>query len=977
MGIGTPSARRVLPSRRDAFGVVAQWLRSAFRTLACGSAGALAAASVAASPVGTPSSGAVTPHGSFNYSIPFRLPPGTAGVAPKLSLGYSTRSGNGIAGVGWNVSGLSLIMRCPRIAAIDGMFGSVNLDLNDRLCLDGQRLVLHSGEYGVPGAVYFTELFDGSRVTQLAALDAPPPPKSLRQISWRTSGGTRRALAPDMIPRAEGAVVGFRVETKAGEAMDFIASDIDGPNRMWLLSRVVDVRGNYWGLTYDRNSETGEYRVLAIDYTGNETTVPPTAPYNRIEFAYEPRPDPSYSYLAGYRVSNEYRLTTVTTYANGVPVTRYTMGYDASPATFRSRLVSVEECGYTAAATWNCLQPTAFAYAGDPPGDFYASNWAGHGGLYWDDACGCYKNNFVGDFDGDGRSDMAGWTRDTDQWHVTLSRTGNFEGQMWIGPGGGIDNFALGDFNGDGRTDILAYNGNPPGNWHVALSTGAGFDNQMWLDGHGGGSANNVVADFNGDGRTDIAGYSGGSQWHVCLSTGSGWSCGMWTGHGGGIANNQVGDFNGDGLSDLLAYSADSVWAVCLSTGSGFNCYGWPGHGEYNLNLNYIGDYNGDGKSDMMAYDLATNQWNVCLSTGTSFNCALWPGHGGMEGRNLVADFNGDGITDAASFYTATGQWNICLSTGTHFNCALRWATGDREVNAFIGDYNGDGKADFGAYTGANGLWQIALETGPQPDLMSHVTSSMGLITSIFTNPASASDRYVSASEEPAPAYPQQVSNTPVPIVVTLQSDNGAGGINTVDYYYGRALNSLDGRGLLGFRWQESIDQGTGLTSRSQFLQAWPFTGSPELQATWTAGKAQQLKSTVATHAARTLTDPVAQLCEDGAQPGQPVVTFASTSTERSWDIDAAASQLSGAATSMAVDCFGNATQVQVDLLDAAGAPSGYQRITVNTVENWTDAGRWMLNRLRASQVTNTMPAAATAVPRAPQGAQHRRGGQR
>lgn len=163
----------------------------------------LAFGTLHASPVATPSSGSVTQSGAFTYSIPFRLPPGTAGVAPKLGLSYASQGGNGIAGVGWNLSGLSLIMRCPAIPAIDGVWGSVNLDNNDKLCLDGQRLVVQSGAYGAAGAVYFTELFSGSRITQLAARDTPAPPKALRVISYRTSGGTRRALASDLLPSAE------------------------------------------------------------------------------------------------------------------------------------------------------------------------------------------------------------------------------------------------------------------------------------------------------------------------------------------------------------------------------------------------------------------------------------------------------------------------------------------------------------------------------------------------------------------------------------------------------------------------------------------------------------------------------------------------------------------------------------------------------------------------------------------------------
>jgi len=53
----------------------------------------------------------VGPDGSFNHSIEIKLPPGTAGLAPKLSLSYYSNSGNGILGLGWSLDGLPFITR--------------------------------------------------------------------------------------------------------------------------------------------------------------------------------------------------------------------------------------------------------------------------------------------------------------------------------------------------------------------------------------------------------------------------------------------------------------------------------------------------------------------------------------------------------------------------------------------------------------------------------------------------------------------------------------------------------------------------------------------------------------------------------------------------------------------------------------------------------------------------------------------------
>lgn len=95
--------------------------------------------------------------GGANYKIPIAVPPGINGVQPEVALTYNSQSGNGLAGYGWNLSGISTISRIASTKFHDNNIDPVDYDSSDRFSLDGQRLMLKSGTYGKNGAIYQTE----------------------------------------------------------------------------------------------------------------------------------------------------------------------------------------------------------------------------------------------------------------------------------------------------------------------------------------------------------------------------------------------------------------------------------------------------------------------------------------------------------------------------------------------------------------------------------------------------------------------------------------------------------------------------------------------------------------------------------------------------------------------------------------------------------------------------------------------------
>jgi hypothetical protein len=845
----------------------------------------------------------VTEGGAAEYRIPISVPPGLAGMEPRLALVYNSHAGNGLLGMGWDLEGLTEIARCPRTMAQDGVRGAVQFDANDRYCLDGQRLMAISGTHGADGTEYRTERESFTKV-----------------ISYGTAGN---------------GPAWFKAWTKSGQIIEYgntadsrIEAQGKPTARVWAVNKMSDTKGNYLTVSYTEDSANGDYRADRVDYTGNASAG--IAPMNAVRFTYASRPDTPIAFVSGSRIKTVSRLAGIQSMTGSVATGDYLLSYDNQSVLGRSRISSVVQCAQGNA----CFAPTNFTWETLPAGSL---SFRGPGSDTWSSSNGgTAAETLTGDFNGDGKADIAVHVG-SGYWNVCTSSGTGFNCATWYSSnGGGAANTLTGDFDGNGKTDMMVSVGN--GNWNVCLSTGNGFACGIWSSNNGGDASNTAVVDLDGDGRTDMMVSVGGGNWNVCLSTGSGFGCGTWySNNGGSKADTLFGDLDGDGRTDMLVSVGGGNWNVCLSTGAGFSCGTWSSNNGGDASNTVVADLNGDGRIDMMV-PVGSGYWNVCLSLGGGgFSCGTWySNNAGSKSTTLVGDFNHDGMADMM-VSVGGGNWNVCLSDGSSFYC-YTWISynGADASQTLVGDFNGDGKADMIVPVGGGG-WNVSLASGPMADLLLSVAGP-GDAVSVVYKPTTNPSVYTADS---GAAWPLLEVTTPAYVVSSAAIANGIGGSNSVEYKWGGLRALQTGRGSLGFRWMESTQSATELKVRSEHRQDWPFVGMPSVV------RRTQSSGAVLGEASNTYgcTNPASgAACTVAA--GNRYLPFASQSVETGNDLNGAA--LPTVTTTTAYDNFGNATSVVVSTGD------GYSKITTNTFAN--DTASWFLGRLTRSTVQSTIP---------------------
>jgi RHS repeat-associated protein len=343
------------------------------------------------------------------------------------------------------------------------------------------------------------------------------------------------------------------------------------------------------------------------------------------------------------------------------------------------------------------------------------------------------NNRFVGDFNGDGRDDLAeigpvgglaepyrtqllgqGASASSPALGVALLNGVTIVGGMAVA----LDSVnglndpdqetkgLVGDFNGDGRADFFRGD--------VYLSTATGFQRQTWA-----GSSWGKPGDFNGDGMTDLLVLDGvnGQTSRILYSTGAGWSEKSVTMYVNDRQDLNFKEF--EHIADTVESREYQRYAPASyiskhtsSTSDGSWTVYWDGVRIYNVPAGAVGAYpviSSDG-FNYIAGNLVETVQGSAGSSGThkyDFYYAVtrfkrnYNADPDREGRWQLGDANGDGLTDILQVLKTNGKRSLrlYLATGDGLSSSVLYSDLANsslydEDDFGLADLNGDGAVE-------------------------------------------------------------------------------------------------------------------------------------------------------------------------------------------------------------------------------------------------------------------------------------------
>ncbi len=648
--------------------------------------------------------------GAAATAVTIEVPPGRAGMTPRLALSYSSTLGPGPYGQGWSM-GLARIARSTKQ-------GPPAYDASD-------LLFLHTGQ----ATVELRLRDDGLYSTY--------PEAAHLLVGFDEAANTWKVLEKNGTTHLFG--TGARARRGPAPAEP-------GGTFSWYVSETRDGFGNSIEYRYHEAADVGGMQALpaSVHYGGNSQQG--LAHMFEVRFAWTAAPraaDRPVSWAAGFAELRTRLLSSIDTLASGRLVRRYALGHEHDATSGLITLAGLSLEGFAAEPRDDVVLPsTVFVYSDRAEIRESAATVFPSPGPLRDVGRQVLVDTF--DIDGDAIPD-----------HVDL-RTGTARIRRGTGAGfgppeawpwpsgsrairatsGGNDLYiAVIDMTGDGLIDLV--NASPsacgPAAWCVYRNNVDGFDEQAihWPAPHhslriahsGGKTVLADTADINGDGLPDSvdAGYwtPAHPYWRVHLNNGNGFEgeAVEWRAHKEMVSRYvscgddvcplwRLADMNGDRLADLVQadphetgiaeIAAVSYWSVYLNTGRGFmeEARQWRvddhtgdilpsfisktgGDADSSTTLVDLVDLTGDGLPDLVRPGVPGDAGHpeccqgllVFVNTGVSFSApvtwAAWDPtrlrhylrHDSSERQFDIFDVDGDGLIDLVEL--EDGNWRV------------------------------------------------------------------------------------------------------------------------------------------------------------------------------------------------------------------------------------------------------------------------------------------------------------------------------
>jgi RHS repeat-associated protein len=642
--------------------------------------------------------------GSVSEAIALKVPPGTAGHAPRLALTYDSGQGNGALGLGWTLGIPMLQLKTEK--------GLPRYDGSDVLLLQGAELV-------------------------------------------KVSSGTYRLKNESRFARVRASSEGFEVDLPSGETQRFGISaearvEAAAGRFAWYLQDELDRFGNRIAYTYVKGRGGVPY-LTRIDYNMHAGSAA-----NSVEFTYEARPDVIADYRATFAVTHVQRLTEIRMRAQGNLQRKYVLTYGTEPGLSLLRTVTMVGDDNTSS-----FPPLRFSYTTFKPTDQAPQAIAGAPPVLPGDS----TDAELADVDGDGFPDIlvaqAGhhsYARNVGakRFEPVVDMTNSPSLAL------GTQGVELSDIDGDGLVDLVAKTGTTAASFRYFLSTGTGkwqpsvsftnnpsfvvedvstrlvdldFDKRpdafrltaasatwwhnngdgSWSDGQslplpGGSTALDFadgrvkLADMNGDRLLDLVFVRSGSIMYW-PSRGRGlFDAPVQLGNaptpGTGLESRlQVADLNGDGMADLILPSTDSVDAWLLeptgSYGGAIHIANTP-YADSLVTQVRLGDLNGNGSTDIVWFtpSAAPDQRVQFLDLQS-----------GVRPNLLFTVENGLGLVRSISYTTSADEFEVAWESKAPWSTRVPFSV---QVVASTTVSDSRGGVYVSRYTYADGYYDAA-----------------------------------------------------------------------------------------------------------------------------------------------------------------------------------------------------------------------------------------------------------------------------